>query len=98
MYGLTDIELQILKRTFAKYPEIQKAILFGSRAKGNFKNGSDIDIVIITENKFNIFYIYDELEEKLPYFIDIILYNSITNKKLKNHIKNFGKIIYKKEM
>jgi len=98
MYGLSEVELNILKESFAKYPEIQKAILFGSRAKGNFKNGSDIDIAIVSENKFDIFYIYDELEEKLPYFIDIILYNSITNKKLKNHIKTFGKIIYKKEI
>ena len=95
MCGLKDSEVDILKSTFLKYPKIKKAILYGSRAMDTFRDGSDIDIVLFGDNlKDELFYIYDELEERLPYFIDINLYELITNEKLKQHIKNVGKVIY----
>jgi len=98
MYGLTEKELNILKEIFLKYKGIEKVLVYGSRAKGTYKRGSDIDLVLIGSNnlKEKIFYIYDELEENLPYFIDISLYNSIQNKKLKEHIDRFGKIIFQR--
>jgi len=98
MYGLKEEELTILQNSFLKYPSIKQVILYGSRAIGNFKQGSDIDIVIIGDEdlKDKIFYIYDEIEEKLSYFVDISLYDFITNKKLKEHIKKVGKVIYRK--
>lgn len=67
---------------------------------GNYKKGSDIDIVIIGELVTNkiIFELSDYLNEvyPLPYFFDILNYNSVSNEKLKNHIDNEGKVIYSK--
>ncbi len=71
----------------------KKTILYGSRAMGIHRRGSDIDIVI-SGNSLNstISYIYDELEENLPYFIDIEILENITNEKLKHHIEKVGKV------
>lgn len=65
---------------------------------GNYKKGSDIDIAVIGESVTNktIFRLDDYLNEvyPLPYFFDIIQYNSITNEKLIEHINEEGKVIY----
>lgn len=67
---------------------------------GNYKNGSDVDIVVLGELISNntILKLNDYLNEiyPLPYFFDIINYNSITNENLKKHIDIEGKIIYTK--
>lgn len=47
MYGLTDNELEKLCNLFRKHEEIEQAVLYGSRAKGNFKPFSDIDITLM---------------------------------------------------
>ena len=97
MFGLNENELQKIKKIFAKYPQIEKAIVYGSRAVGNYKDGSDIDIVLMGNNlKKDLFYIYDELDNNLSYFIDINDYNLIKNKNLKRHINKVGKSIYEK--
>jgi len=89
VFGLKENELQILKETLKKYNI--KAKIFGSRAKGNYSKGSDIDIVVYNGDKDSLFYLFDELDEKLPYFIDIIEYSKINNEKLKKHIDLFAK-------
>ena len=81
--------------------EIEKAVLFGSRAMGNYKKGSDVDIAIIGKDvsRSIVYKIEDYLNEvyPLPYFFDINHYNEITNENLINHIDNEGKIIYIKK-
>ena len=44
-FGLKEKTITDIQSVFATVPEIEKAIIYGSRAKGNFKNGSDIDIL-----------------------------------------------------
>ena len=44
--GLTNEELMSIRQIFKHYPMVESAVLFGSRAKGNFENASDIDIAI----------------------------------------------------
>ncbi len=98
MYGLSATELHYLKEVFSKYSHIDRAILYGSRAMQTQRRGSDVDIVLVGKGlKKPLFDIYDELEEGLPYFVDIGLYDEITNEKLKAHIDRVGKVIYKKE-
>lgn len=46
MYGLRESDLLEMDKAFKKFPQIEKVILFGSRTKGNFKNGSDVDICL----------------------------------------------------
>lgn len=100
MYGLLERDIRYIKKALEQCEEIEKAIIFGSRAMGNYKNGSDVDIAVLGELISNntILKLNDYLNEiyPLPYFFDIINYNSITNENLKKHIDIEGKIIYKK--
>ncbi|EMU55626.1 nucleotidyltransferase family protein [Clostridium butyricum] len=100
MYGLLERDIRYIKKALEQCEEIEKAIIFGSRAMGNYKNGSDVDIVVLGELISNntILKLNDYLNEiyPLPYFFDIINYNSITNENLKKHIDIEGKIIYTK--
>lgn len=47
MYGLLDRDMKFILNGLRSFPEIDRAILFGSRALGNYKKGSDVDIAII---------------------------------------------------
>ena len=50
MYGLKEKHIKAINSVFSKYPQIEKAILYGSRAKGNYRNGSDIDLTLVGDN------------------------------------------------
>ena len=90
MFGLKDIELKEIIDTL-KSIDVKQAIIFGSRAKENFKNGSDIDLAIDGDEKL-AHYLLNE-ETNLPYFFDVINLSKITNENLKEHIKRVGKRI-----
>jgi predicted nucleotidyltransferase len=97
-YGITEKSMELLLDTFSKYPQIEEVILFGSRAKGNYKKGSDIDIAIKGKQcsadlalKLQS-YINEEL--LIPYMVDIVDYQSLNHVELKNHIDRVGKSIY----
>ncbi len=101
MFGLLDRDIKYINKALEQYDEVEKAIIFGSRAIGNYKKGSDVDLAIIGDNvnRSIMYKIEDYLNEvyPLPYFFDIIQYNEITNENLINHINNEGKIIYIKK-
>jgi len=46
-YGLTSSVIERICNVLARYPQVEKAILYGSRAKGNYKPGSDIDLTLL---------------------------------------------------
>ena len=97
MYGLEDDELQLMNDTFAKTANLQQVILYGSRAKGNNRPFSDVDITLIGDSLTD-----DDLadvafrlsESSLPYFCDVSLFSRLDNPALIDHIKRRGKIIY----
>ena len=101
MFGLLDRDIKYIRKALEKYDEIEKAVIFGSRAMGNYKKGSDVDIAIIGKDvsRSIVYKIEDYLNEvyPLPYFFDIIQYNEITNENLINHIDNEGKLLYTKK-
>ena len=98
MFGLIERDIEYIVKAMKKFNEIEKAIVFGSRAIGNYKKGSDVDIAIIGDgiDSKTVYKLDDYLNEvyPLPYFFDILQYNCITNENLKKHIDNEGKIIY----
>lgn len=97
-YGFCERDINEMNRIFTSYPTLQKVILFGSRAKGNFRKGSDIDLAIITDDnsRKTVSYIHDDLEEDtmIPYFFDVVDKNKISSTSLQEHIKICGKEIY----
>ncbi len=98
MFGLLDRDIKNICEVLGKFSEIEKAIVFGSRAMGNYKKGSDIDIAIVGSDITSeiIYKLEDYLNEvyPIPYFFDIIHYNTIANENLKKHIIDEGKDIY----
>ena len=82
---------------FSKYPEVREVHIFGSRATGKYKFGSDIDLAIVNEGvNFNIITkLYSEFEESsLPYTVDLVDLRSLSHQDLKNHIDRIGKVFY----
>lgn len=100
MFGLLDRDIEYILRALKQFDEIEEARVFGSRAMGNYKKGSDIDLVIFGKNiTASVLYKLDDYLNEvypLPYFFDIIQYESIMNENLINHINNEGKVIYTK--
>lgn len=99
-YGLSEQQLQQIIAFIKNYPEVEKAVLFGSRAIDTFKEGSDVDIALFGEAvtaslamgiKFDI-----EEDTYLPFFFDFIAWPTITNEALKEHIDKVGVLIYRK--
>ena len=97
-YGLSDNTLKTLNLIFQKYCGISQVVLYGSRAKGCFKTGSDIDLTIKTEEKFSftdLLNIMNDLDDSnLPYFVDVSIYDNLSNPDLKAHIDRAGKVLY----
>lgn len=99
-YGIKEEQWDKLLRTFATYPKIEKVILYGSRAKGNYKPYSDIDITLIgTELKHtDLNHIISAIDNLLlPYQCDVSLFHSLSNPDLIDHINRVGIEIYKKQ-
>jgi predicted nucleotidyltransferase len=90
--------METLTALFKKYPGIQEVILYGSRALGTYRNGSDIDITLRTGENFaftDLLHLMGDFDESsLPYLADISLYQDIENPDLKAHIDRAGKVLY----
>lgn len=95
MYGLIDQDYYYIQKAVEQFPEIECVILFGSRALGNYKRGSDVDLAIVGKKVTHqtILGLSEYLNETypLPYMFDIIHYDSLTNDNLIRHIDCFGK-------
>ncbi|HHX96403.1 MAG TPA: nucleotidyltransferase domain-containing protein [Clostridia bacterium] len=100
MYGLLERDFKFILKAISGYSEIEEVIIFGSRAMGNYKKGSDIDLALKGEkvDQRVVRRLTDELEEEypLPYFFDIVNYNDIEDQELKRQIDSVGKIIWKR--
>jgi len=95
-FGLKEGDLEVIIQMLMKFPEIEKAKIFGSRAKGNHQAGSDVDIVIWTKNNISAWELPGILNEEtlLPYKFDVLNYHEIANAELKEHINRAGIKIY----
>lgn len=98
--GLTKEEVTSIRAVFSKYQQVEEVLIYGSRAMGNFKPASDIDLTLKgkkidlslqTEIEFDL----DDL--MLPYKFDISIYDKITNLEFLDHINKVGKEIYKRK-
>jgi predicted nucleotidyltransferase len=95
--GLSRGVLAELQAVFARYPTVERVLLFGSRATGFAKPGSDIDLAIIapsmSQREFSA--LWNELEDlPLVYTLDILHWNQLTQETLKVKILKEGKALY----
>lgn len=98
-YGLSEATIEKIGSVFALFPEVEKAVLFGSRAKGNYKTGSDIDLTLYGEQLTSRLCatIASELDDLLlPYTIDLSVFSELNNAKLSEHIERVGVVFYQR--
>ena len=99
-FGLKEPSIRKICGVFAKYPQIEKAVIYGSRAKGNYKNGSDIDLTLYGGNDLTLPVLYaimDQIDDLLlPYTIDLSLFSSISDPDVIEHIQRAGITFYEK--
>ena len=100
VFGLKQSDIEAIVKVLQGFPAIETALIFGSRAMGNYKRGSDIDIAIKGEDvTFNISskisYLLNE-ETPMPYFFDVVHYEQIANDNLIDHINRVGVVFYTK--
>jgi len=96
-YGLSEQTIDKICGVFACHPTIDQAVLYGSRAKGNFKSGSDIDLSLFgvgltVKELGNIDVELDDL--LLPYRIDLLIFDTLNHAKLREHIERVGVVFY----
>ena len=98
-FGLKDNEIMEIQKICNQYPEVEKDVIFGSQAKGNFKPASNIDIALkgAALNSSVLNKISNALQDSaLPYTFDLVLFQHITNKELIDHIERVGKVLFEK--
>jgi predicted nucleotidyltransferase len=93
--GLGDQVISKIRGVFAQFPEISEVVLFGSRAKGTYRAGSDIDLALIgNSNQLTsdlVFRLSEQLEAlMLPYTFDLVRLHTVDNPDLLAHIKRVG--------
>lgn len=95
--GLNPDQRALICGVLSKYPCVREAILYGSRATGRFRQGSDIDLSLKGDidsrilNTINV----DLDDLMLPYIIDLSVWQDIDNDALKAHIERVGKVFYR---
>ena len=99
-FGISDPALEQITAVFKSVSAIDKVILFGSRAKGSYKTGSDIDIALIGNNLdistlSKIDLLLDDLN--LPFTFDVLIYTRIENPDLIDHVRRVGVVLYERE-
>ena len=99
MFGLSKSVIESIKSVFTLFPEIEQVIIFGSRAKGNYTTGSDIDLTLVGKdlslNLLNdVSLRLDDLE--LIYSFDVSIFSKLRNKELISHIDRVGILFYEK--
>ena len=98
-FGLDENTINKINSVFELHSEIEEVIIYGSRAKGNFRNGSDIDITL--KGKTLQYEILSRLKQEIdelntPYMFDISIFETLESKQFIDHINRIGKTFYKK--
>lgn len=97
-FGLSNNVLEKIVEVLSSFRAIDEAVIYGSRALGTYREGSDIDMTLKGNLSFNdLIQVEKELDEQmLPYSFDLSLYRNITNPDLLDHINRAGKILYER--
>jgi predicted nucleotidyltransferase len=96
-YGLSDTVIKELQDVFRRHTNIEKVLIFGSRSKGNYRAGSDIDLAVIGKDidyrqLLDISTEIDDLE--LLYSIDLLDYRSKIGTPIGDYIDRVGQVFY----
>ena len=98
-FGLSDWTMDDLRSVFRQHPKVRKVILFGSRAKGNYRTGSDIDLALVGSDVDHeeMLHIYNDIDDLgLLYKVDLLHYEEKQGTPIGEHIDRVGKVFYQR--
>lgn len=99
-FGLDLNVIEKISKVLSSFPQVDKAVLYGSRAKGTYQNGSDIDLTLFGRSDLTLQvlnHINSQLDElMLPYTIDLSIFYHIKDEDVINHIERVGMTFYKR--
>jgi predicted nucleotidyltransferase len=99
-HGIAEFSYSQIIGAVEAFPEIERVVLFGSRAMGNAKTGSDIDLAIYGHKvtRETASRLSAELNEHrpIPYYVDILVYAEMSHEGLKRHIDEHGRELYRR--
>ena len=99
--GLSESVSQKIRAVLTRYPQVGKAVLYGSRAKGDYRNGSDIDLTLCGGADLTLSVrhrIAVELDDLLlPYMIDLSIFRDISDPDMVEHIQRVGTTLYERQ-
>jgi predicted nucleotidyltransferase len=98
--GLSENAAAQIRGALGRHPEVEKAVLYGSRAKGNYKPGSDVDLTLLGAGLTQtvLGQIQGDLEDGLlPYRFDLSILERITHDGLLDHIRRVGVVFYERQ-
>lgn len=98
--GLKETEIEGIRSVLSGFPAVEEAVVYGSRAKGTYRPGSDIDLVLkgdsLSLKDLNpICLALDDL--LLPYTFDVSIYERLNDQNLLDHIQRVGRTLYKRD-
>ena len=99
-FGLPQRTIDEIHAIFARHGKVEKVMVYGSRAMGNYSTGSDIDLTMLGDGlKYeDMIRIAGELDDSsIPYLVDLSIFNQLNHAKLKDHIQRVGKVFYQRK-
>jgi len=98
-FGLPESTVMKINEVFSHYSNIDKVVVYGSRAKGNFRPGSDIDLTLFSDqfSEEDLNHLQQDLDDlNTPYLIDLSIFSKLSSPELIDHIERVGQIFYRK--
>jgi uncharacterized protein len=94
--GLTKEQNAAIIEEVSRFDKLTRLVVFGSRAMGNHKHGSDIDLAVWGLEPKEVRELNIRLNEylSLPHKFDVVRFESINDPELKQHIVEYGKLVY----
>jgi uncharacterized protein len=96
-FGLPPTTLHTIRHILAGVPAVKKAVIYGSRAKGTHRPGSDIDLTLFGNglDLDTLGQIACQLDESpIPYLVDLSVFDQIDHPALREHIERVGQVFY----
>ena len=98
-FGLPQRTINEMHAIFAKHSKIKKVVVYGSRAMGSYRPGSDIDLTMFGEDLTytDLLRISSDLEDSsIPYLVDLSIFDQLNHAELRDHIRRVGMVFYQK--
>ncbi|WP_432822861.1 nucleotidyltransferase domain-containing protein [Trichloromonas sp.] len=97
IFGLAERHYAEMAQIFRRYPQIERVLIFGSRAKGTDKPWSDFDLAVIapTLSDQNFAQLWNEIDElPLVFKLDLLHWDRLAQVTLKEKITQEGRRFY----